>query len=83
MDQVATYDDRIWQVYGYNKTAKDAAEEFVRTYWGEPRKIKGFKPDGTFKVVRGLRTYRVFEDGDLFVIEVVDDPLQNKERKTI
>jgi len=65
----------IWQVYGYGKTAKDTAQEFARTYWTEPRKITGFKADGTFKVVRGLRTYRVFEDGDVWAIEVVDDPL--------
>ncbi len=65
---------RIWQVYGGSKTAKDAAQEFARSYWAEARKITGFKPDGTFKVMRGLRTYRVFEDGDLWVVEVVDDP---------
>jgi len=64
----------IWQVYGYNKTAKDAAQEFVRTYWAEARKIKGFKADGTFKVVGGLRTYRVFQDGDNWAVEVVDSP---------
>lgn len=73
--------ERIWQVYGGNKTAKGAAQEFARTYWAEPRKITGYKSDGTFKVVRGLRTYRVIEDGDLYVIEVVDDPIMATGRR--
>jgi hypothetical protein len=68
----------IWQVDSYNKTAKSAADEFARTYWQEPRKIRGLKPDGTFKVVGGVRTYRVKHDGRLFVIEVV---AQNPKRR--
>ncbi len=49
---------RIWQVYGGSKTAKDAAQEFARSYWAEARKITGFKPDGTFKaeeIQNGMR----------------------------
>jgi len=64
---------RVWQVYGHNRTAKDAAQEFARTHWAEPRKITGFKADNTFKLVRGLRTYRVFLEGELWVIEVVGE----------
>lgn len=73
----------IWQVYRGNMTAKEAAQGFVRAYWAEARKIAGFKPDGTFKVVRGLRTYRVFEDGDLWVIEVVEaeQPAESEGKK--
>lgn len=63
--------ERIWQVYGGNKTAESAAREFARTHWAEPRKITGFKTDGTFKLVGGVRTYQVLADRDLFVIEVV------------
>lgn len=64
---------RVWQVYGYGRTAKDAAQEFARTHWAEPRKITGFKLDGTFKLVRGLRTYRVFQDGEAWAIEVISE----------
>jgi len=71
VEKMSEQAEAIWQVYGGNKTAQDAAREFARTYWAEPRKITGFKPDGTFKVVRGLREYRVFEKGDLWAIEVV------------
>lgn len=63
----------IWQVYSPNKTAKEAAQEFARTHWAEPRKITGFQPDGTFKLVRGLRTYRVFKKDDLWVIEFTEE----------
>jgi len=72
----------IWQVDNYNKTAKSAAEEFARTYWQEQRKIRGLKPDGTFKVVGGIRTYRVRKDGRLFVIEVVaQNPRKRKVKR--
>jgi hypothetical protein len=72
----------IWQVDNYNKTAKSAAEEFARTYWQEQRKIRGLKPDGTFKVVGGIRTYRVRKDGRLFAIEVVaQNPRKRKAKR--
>ena len=50
------------------KTAKGAAIEFARNYWTEPRKVVGFKDDGTFQVKNGIRTYRVELDaGQRFV----------------
>jgi hypothetical protein len=67
---------RVWQVDDSSKTAKDVARDFARTYWAEPRRVVGFKSDGAFKVTRGVRTYRVFEDGKLWVVEVVDDPFE-------
>lgn len=62
---------RIWEIRDGSKTALDAAQEFARTYWAAPRKINNYTPDGFFSVVRGLRIYRVFIDGDLWVVEVV------------
>jgi hypothetical protein len=50
------------------KTAKNAAIEFARSYWAQPRKVVGFKADGTFQVKDGVRTYRVELDaGQRFV----------------
>lgn len=67
---------KVWQLRDGSKTAEVAAREFVRTYWAKPRKIWNFTPDGFFSVAGGLRMYRVFEDGDLWVVEVVKVEVQ-------
>lgn len=65
--------ERVWQTAGGgDKTALQMAQEFARTHWAEPRKIRNFTPDGLFSLVRGLRMYRIFMDGDLWVVEVVE-----------
>ncbi len=51
----------IWTTSVYRKNFKQAAEEFARTYWGEPRKVVGMKERDdasfTFKVTDGAATY--------------------------
>ena len=50
----------IWSVDAHRLTLNDAAEQFARSYWKEPRKLKA-KPtaDGRFQMVGGWQTYRI------------------------
>lgn len=56
---------QIWTTDSYNKKFKEAAQEFARTYWGEPRKVVDFKETAknscvfTFAVKDGKATYRL------------------------
>lgn len=49
----------LW-TYDGSVSAGAVAEMFAKRYWNKPRKLDGpVKPDGTFKVVDGVATYRV------------------------
>jgi hypothetical protein len=53
----------IWQCEKYDVTAKEAIEQFCRSYWAQPRRHHKIQPDGTFKMVGGLATYRCVVHG--------------------
>lgn len=65
--------ERIWQREGAHYTVRTAANEFARTYWQEPREIVKWTPlpgnAAAFQVKDGVATYRVFCEGQLFVVE--------------
>ena len=56
---------QIWTTDSKHKTIEKAAQEFARSYWGEPRKVvnlKGTKKNdlyATFGVEDGAATYRL------------------------
>lgn len=65
--------ERIWQREGAHYTVRTAANEFARAYWQEPREIVKWTPlpgnAAAFQVKDGVATYRVFCEGQLFVVE--------------
>ncbi len=48
----------LYATESYGRDPKDAAMEFARNYFGEPRKIR-WSQDGSFRLVGGNRVYRV------------------------
>lgn len=51
-------DNILYATESYRRTERDAALEFARNYFGEPRKVR-WNADGTFRLVGGARNYRV------------------------
>ena len=48
----------IWQVDQWNRTVKQAIDEFCATYWFTPRNHIKMKEAGAFKMRGGLATYQ-------------------------
>ena len=51
----------LYLTEAHGRTARDVAEEFARSFWGRPRKIRDFNgvPEATFKIVGGSAAYCV------------------------
>jgi hypothetical protein len=58
----------MYQIDAYKLTARDAADEFAKTFQEQPRKVQRFKPtgkigpglQGTFQLVDGSQWYEVW-----------------------
>jgi hypothetical protein len=68
--------ESLFSTEAHNKRAHDAAAEFAKTYWREPREIEAYDYDAdTFTLVDGAAEYQVqlvvgvrFESVDTFQI---------------
>lgn len=50
----------VWTCEAHGRTVTDAANEFCRTYWQEPRTLKRhLGPGFQFRLVDGVASYRV------------------------
>lgn len=49
----------IYKVEGGDMTGRDAAAEFVRVFWAEPRKVAGWVGTGYFRIVGSDTLFRV------------------------
>lgn len=49
----------LFEVEAFNKTARQAADEFAETYWDTPRKALAIDPHGFFRIKGGMRLYQV------------------------
>src|SRR5688500_6668456 len=58
-DTIANAELLIWQTESHGKTIEQAANEFARNNWSNPRKVKSISPTGEFSVVHGWNTYRI------------------------
>lgn len=81
----------LFQVQRGTHTPEEAAQEFARCHFGQPREIVGFDPiEFTFQLLNGHRTYKVvgwrptrgkeFRDVPLWQIIVHDDPLTEAQK---
>ena len=51
-------EDILYATESYKRNERDAANEFARNYFQEPRKIR-WLGDSQFRLVGGNRTYRI------------------------
>lgn len=65
------YKNPIWSTLAHGKTAREAANEFARTCWQEPRKIGRFLID-RFKLVEGAFWYEISLDGPLYHVSRIE-----------
>lgn len=59
MITTATAVDCIWTCEARNLAPEDAANEFSRSYWQEPRRRRRMDADGRFQMYGEWATYRV------------------------
>lgn len=62
----------IWQVSSWNKTVRQAIDEFCRTYWAQSRKPIKMR-GGLFQVQNGWKVYRCSEESGVYFIAIEED----------